>query len=113
MPVQLNPAGRDHARRLVDASHYVKDSDWSEAQPSPDDENDFLESHGWDEFSKWHLAVDTDEAEGTKGHYKFPFGDFRRVHRSGLVAAKQRAGEWDYADVEEAADALLEDVPAP
>jgi len=112
MPVQLNPSGRDHARDLIDKAQYVKGSDWSEAQPSPGDENDFLERNGWEAYARWHLAEDTDESEETKGRYKFPFGDFRRVHRSGLVAAKQRAGEWDYGDVEAAADALLQDVPA-
>ena len=112
MPVQLHPAGRDHAASLVDSGQYVKDSDWSDAQPSADDENDFLDRHGWEAYAQWHLAVDTDENEETKAHYKFPFGDFRRVHRSGLVAAKQRAGEWDYDDVEGAADALLADIPA-
>ena len=111
MPIRLNPAGRDHARQLVDAGQYVKDSDWSEAQPSTEDENDFLDRHGWGEYAKWHLAEDTDENEETKARYKFPYGDFRRVHRSGLVAAKQRAGEWDYDDVEAAADDLLADVP--
>ena len=111
MPVQLNPAGRDHARQLVDAAQYVIDSDWSDAQPSADDENAFLERHGWSDYAAWHLAVDTDASEETKARYKFPYGDFRRVHRSGLIAATQRAGEWDYADVEAAADALLADVP--
>lgn len=110
MPVRLYQAGLDHARGLVDADQYVKDSDWSEAQPSRDDENRYIDEHGWDAFARWHLAEDTDENEGTKGRYKFPYGDFRRVHRSGLVAAKQRAGEWDYDDVERAADRLLGDV---
>lgn len=41
----------------------------------------------------------------------FPYGDFRRLYRSGLIAAKQRAGEWDHDDVEQAADRLLQDVP--
>lgn len=112
MPVTVHDAGVDHARELVDADHYVKDSDWSEAQPSPDDENAYVEAHGYEAFGRWHLAVDTDENEGTKARYKFPYGDFRRVHRSGLIAAKQRAAEWDYGDVEAAADALLDDVPA-
>ena len=111
MPVQLNASARDHARGLIDKDQYVKDSDWSEAQPSTDDENDFIDRNGWDAYAAWHLAEDTDENEETKGRYKFPFGDFRRVHRSGLTAAKQRAAEWDYTDVEEAADALLQDVP--
>lgn len=111
MPVELHRAGLAHARELVSAHQYVKDSDWSDAQPSREDENDFIEQHDYDAFGRWHLAVDTDEGEGTKGHYKFPFGDFRRLHRSALIAIKQRAGEWDYGDVQGAADELLADVP--
>lgn len=112
MPVQLNSTARDHAQDLIDEDQYVKDSDWSEAQPSASDENDFIERNGWDAYAAWHLAEDTDENEQTKGRYAFPVGDFRRVHRSGLIAAKQRAGEWGHDDVEQAADALLADVPA-
>ena len=113
MPVQVNRAGVKHARDLIDKEQYVKDSDWSEAQPSPEDENGALDRHGWSEYAKWFLAEDTDENEETKGRYKFPYGDFRRVHRSGLIAAKQRAAQSDYTDVEEAADDLLDDVPEP
>lgn len=112
MAVTVHPDGRDHARDLVDADHYVKDSDWSEAQPTADAENAYIDEHGYEAFGRWHLAIDTDESEGTKARYKFPYGDFRRVHRSGLIAAKQRAAEWGYAEVEDAADALLEDVPS-
>ena len=92
MPVQANRAGVEHARSLISSDQYVKDSDWSEAQPSPDDENDALDHAGWDGYARWFLAEDTDENEQTKARYKFPYGDFRRVHRSGLVAAKQRGG---------------------
>jgi len=35
-------------------------------------------------------------------------GDFRKVHRDGLIAAKQRAAQNDYTDIEQAADELLE-----
>ena len=37
----------------------------------------------------------------------FPYGDFHRVHRSGLIAAKQRAAQRDHDDIERAADELL------
>ncbi|MDX1421390.1 MAG: hypothetical protein R3181_15600 [Rubricoccaceae bacterium] len=113
MPVLVNPKGVDHAQSLIDSHHYVKDSDWSTAQPSPDDENDLLDRNGWDDFARWHLAEDTDENEGTKARYKFPYGDFRRVHRSGLIAAKQRAASEHYDDVEDAADRLLQQIPDP
>lgn len=108
MAVKVNDKGFEHAENLIKGHHYERDSDWSEAQPAPDDENDFLDENGWDAFSSWYLAYDSDENEETKGRYKFPFGDFAKLHRSALIAAKQRAGSEDYSAVEKAADALLQ-----
>ena len=113
MTIQSNKSGIEHAREMIQKNQYVKDSDWSQAQPSRDEENDFLDRHDWAEYAKWYLAIDTDENEETKAHYKFPYGDFRRVHRSGVIAAKQRAGEWNYEDVLSAADDLLNALPEP
>jgi hypothetical protein len=47
-------------------------------------------------FAKWNLAYDTEASEETKCRYKFPYGDFNKLHRSALIAAKQRAGSEDY-----------------
>lgn len=113
MTVKLNQAGLDHARSLIEAHHYAKDSDWSEAQPKSDDENAKIGRDGYAGFAEWHLAEDTSENEDTKARYMFPYGDFRRLHRSALIAIKQRAGEWHYDDVLAAADELLEKVPDP
>lgn len=113
MTVKLNQAGLDHARSLIEADHYVKDSDWSEAQPTSDDENAKIDRDGYPGFAEWHLAEDTSENEDTKARYMFPYGDFRRLHRAALIATKQRAGEWDYDDILAAADELLEKVPDP
>lgn len=104
---RVNDDGVTKARELIDAGQYVLDSTWSDAQPSADDENDQLERHGYDGFAQWHLAIDTDAGEETKARYGFVYGDFQRVHRSGLIAAKQRAAQNDHDDVEEAADDLL------
>lgn len=106
--MKVNKAAVRNAKHLIDDGKYVKDSDWSEAQPSADDENDFLDDNNWEKYGEWFLAVDQEENEETKGHYNFPYGDFKRVHRDGLIAAKQRAAQYDYDDVEEAADDLLE-----
>jgi hypothetical protein len=43
-------------------------------------------------FAKWHLAYDTEASEETKSRYKFLYGDVNKLHRSALIAAKQRAG---------------------
>lgn len=108
MAIKVNQAAVRHARRLIEAGDYVSDSDWSERQPSADQENAFVDRHGWAAYSEWYLAEDTSENEDTKGRYKFPYGDFKKVYRDGVIAAKQRAAQYDYAEIERAADELLQ-----
>ena len=105
--MQLNEAAEKKATALIKSRQYVKDSDWSEAQSSTDEENDYLENHGWNDYGQWHLGIHEDESKETKGRFGFPYGDFRRVHYAGLIAAKQRAAQQGYDDVEKAADRLL------
>ncbi len=40
--------------------------------------------------------------------YAFVFGDFRRIHRTGLIACEYRAAEWRHKAVELAAHDLLQ-----
>jgi len=96
------------ARKLIDAGDYDDTTEWSDAATSADDENAEIEKHGYEAFGAWHLAVDPDASEETKGRYKFPYGDFRQVYRSGLIAAKQRAAQNDHAAIEKAAGELLD-----
>ena len=83
MAVKLNKKAFDYAKSLINEGKVVHDErdDWSEAAPSADDENKFIEKHGFDEYSKWHLGVDASKPDDTKGHYSFPFGDFKKVRR--------------------------------
>jgi hypothetical protein len=108
----VNKAAVTHARRLIDAHQYVVESDWGEAQPKAADQNAFLKTHSWDEYSQWHLAL-TDDANGeTKARYAFVYGDFRRVHRMGLIACQYRAAEWQHKEIELAAHNLLQHLDA-
>jgi hypothetical protein len=111
MAIHLNQEAVEHAQNLIKGRQYERESDWSEAQPSAEVENNFIDENGWQAFAKWHLAYDTEASEQTKSRYKFPFGDFKKLHRSALVAAKQRAGSEDYEEVQSAADRLLEELP--
>ena len=104
----VNKRAVARARRLIDARQYVLDSDWGEAQPTADDENAFLASHTWDEFAEWHLGLTEGATDETKARYAFVFGDFRRIHRTGLIACQYRAAEWRHKDVELAAHELLQ-----
>jgi hypothetical protein len=105
MAVKLHDPGYEHAQKAIRAHDIVIDGRdaWSEHQPSADDENRFIEEHGMAAYGRWHLAVDDEKNEDTKGHYKFPYGDFRKVHRCGVLSAESRAGQRKYTDVELAA----------
>jgi hypothetical protein len=106
MSVHLNKRGYEHAKDLVKAGRVVVDERdaWSEHQPSADQENDFIATHGWADYSKWHLAVDDEKDPETKGHYKFPYGDFHDVHRCAVLSAESRAAQqYKHDDVQEAA----------
>ena len=105
MAVKLNNRGFRQAISLIEQRKFVTDEkdDWSEHQPSARDENEYITSYGFDEYSKWFLGIDTEEDEETKERYKFPFGDFERVHRCGVLAAEGRAGQYKYRDIENVA----------
>ncbi len=104
----LNRRAMTHARRLIDARQYVLNSDWGEVQPRADDQNRFLKSHPWEEYALWHLGLTDGAAGGTKARHAFVFGDFRRVHRSGIIACHFRAAEWRHKEIELAAHRLLQ-----
>jgi hypothetical protein len=104
----VNKRAVAHARRLIDAHQYVLNSDWGEAQPKAADENAFLESHSWEDYAEWYLGLTEGASEDTKARYGFVYGDFRRVHRTGLIACQYRAAEWRHKEVELAAHDLLQ-----
>lgn len=102
MTIVLNQRGFDHARNLIAAGRYVIDDRdaWSEHQPSTQQENEFIQEHGIDEYARWHLGIDNEAAKDNKTSYRFPYGDFDKLHRCGLLAAESRAGQRRYFDVE-------------
>jgi hypothetical protein len=108
----VNRGGIAHARKLIKAKHYVLNSDWGKAQPKAAAENAFLKEHSWKEYGDWFLALTEDAADETKARYAFVCGDFRRLHRSGLIACVYRAAEWRHKEVEQAAYKLLQELDA-
>ena len=104
MPMRLHRAGYEHARRLIAQRRVELDErdDWSEHQPSAAEENRFLEEHGFSEYGKWFLGVDDDQRPDTKGRYKYPYGDFEKVHRCAILSAESRAAGRHHDDVRNA-----------
>ena len=96
------------ARRLIRGRQYVLDSDWGDVQPNAAAENAFLETHSWREYAEWHLGLTEGPEDETKARYAFVYGDFRRLHRTGLIACVYRAAEWRHKEIELAAHDLLQ-----
>jgi hypothetical protein len=105
---ELNPAAVARCRALIGSRQYVLDSDWGDVQPRAAAQNAFLENHDWEDYAAWHLGLTNGVPDGTKARYAFVYGDFRRVHRTGLIACVYRAAEWRHKDVERAAYDLLQ-----
>ena len=104
----VNDAAVARARELIDARQYVLRSDWGDVQPKADDENAYLDGHTWEEYATWFLGLTEGASEETKARHAFVYGDFRRLHRSGLIACVYRAAEWRHKEVERAAYRLLQ-----
>jgi hypothetical protein len=105
---QLNDDALTFAAELVQKGHFIADRKgaWTEHRPSADEENEFIRLHGFAGYAKWHLGIDIRFPENTKRRYKFPYGDFKNVHRCGLLAVKARASQHGYAEIENAATEL-------
>ena len=104
----LNPDAVAHAETLIRGGQYVLDSDWGEVQPGAEQQNAYLDKHSWEEYAAWHLGLTEGANDETKARHAFVYGDFRRVHRTGLIACVYRASEWRHKEVELAAHDLLQ-----
>jgi hypothetical protein len=105
MAVKLSRTAFEYAKELVRRRKVVVDERdaWSEHQPSTQQENDFIDAHGFAEYGKWHLGIDDEQDEDTKARYKFPYGDFKKIHRCAVLTAESRAGQYKHFDIERAA----------
>ncbi len=104
----VNERAVAHARKLIRSRQYVLASEWGEVQPKTEAQNAFLRTHSWDEYAEWHLGLTEGVQDGTKARYAFVYGDFRRIHRSGIIACHYRAAEWRHKEIELAAHELLQ-----
>ena len=104
----MNERAIARARRLIRSRQYVLNSNWGDVQPKAEEENAFLASHAWSEYAEWHLDLTEGASDETKARYAFVYGDFRRLHRTGLIACQYRAAEWRHKEIELAAHDLLQ-----
>ncbi len=113
MSIDANREAVEYARQLIEDGKFVNDKhgEWTEINPDTEAQNAYIHEHGMEGFGKWHLGIKVGGSYGEKGTYSFPYGDFEKVYRSGLIAAKERAAEFHHGAVEQAADDLLALLP--
>jgi hypothetical protein len=104
----VNEVAVKHAKQLIDARQYVLRSRWQDVQPRAREQNAYLKTHSWDEYAAWHLGLTEGAPDEAKRRYAFVYGDFRRLHRMGLIACHYRAAEWQHKEIELAAHELLQ-----
>ena len=104
----VNEQAVAHAKRLIASRQYVLRSRWQNVQPRARAHNAYLKDHSWEEYAAWHLGLTDGAADETKARHAFVYGDFRRLHRMGLIACHYRAAEWRHKEVELAAHELLQ-----
>ena len=88
MAVKLNKRGLARAQQLIAERRIVADkaADWDTHKPSARDEDLFIAQHGWAAYERCTSALPA----RTKAHYRFPYGDFRDVHRCAVRAAERQ-----------------------
>jgi len=106
--LQLNVEAVAHARKLIQEGKVDTQTSWEQGKPDAHAENRYLDDHSFDDFGKWFLGIASDTPDDVKEHYAFPYGNFEKVYRHGLIAAKQRAAQFGHTDIEQAAGMLLD-----
>jgi hypothetical protein len=104
----VNEPAVKQARRLIDEGAVDTETGWGDAAPSAAEGNKEIDREGYDGYGRWYLGIDTEASEETKDRYAFPYGDFKKVNRSALIHAKQRASQNDHQEIEKVAGELLD-----
>lgn len=111
MGITPNAPGIKYAKSLINRGKVDRTSDW---EFTAEDGNKILgpDLDDWAFYGKVHIGKDESKDEDTKAHWKFPVIKGGQVYRSGVIAAKSRAAQSKYTEVEEAADELLKLIDA-
>ncbi len=95
----VNTKALTYLRGLIRAGKVDRESKWS-APTLADCDGDMKA------FAQLHLAIHTDEKDGTAARYGYPVARDGKVYRSGVVAAKQRAAGQGQDNIAAVADRL-------
>ena len=104
---RVNKRGVAKARELIDAHQYRVRSRWADVQPRAAEQNSVSQGQRLAGVCLLAPRAHRGRTDETKARYAFVFGDFRRLHRMGLIACYYRAAEWEHTEIMLAAHNLL------
>jgi hypothetical protein len=114
MAIKLNRRGFEHAKTLIQAGEVLRDDRGMLTAhiPRTKDENELIRDRGIDEYASWYLGLDDSKGAQNRSRYRFPIGDFERVHRCAVMQAESKAVEYDDPELLRAAIELRRMVDA-
>ncbi len=108
MDIEVNKESFEYAKYLINDGRFVADKgDWTEVNPDTEAQDTYIHEAGMKGYAKWHLGIKQGGSYENKSTYSFPYGDFKVVHRAGLLAAEERAQQYEHLAVRDAARELL------
>ena len=101
MAIRLNQSSHEFAKKLILSGKCVLDeqTDWTDHRPSRRQQKRVIFEVGIAAFSRWHLAEDDEIEEGAQSRYKFPYGDFSRVHRCAVLTAESATQRFELTEI--------------
>lgn len=107
--ITVNRKGITFGNSAITAGKVNKTDSWSF---SAADGNKLLglEGDDWINYGRHHLGINSEGAPETKAHYRYPFAKGETVYRSGLISARQRAGQQGASAIFEAAGRMLKKI---
>ena len=113
MAIDANREAVEFARQMIEDGRYVLDNpdDWTNVDPDMDHQKNFIRDRGMKAYGNWHLGVKVGGSFNERSTYSFPYGDYHKVYRSGLLAAQEQAAQYHHGAVEQAAKDLLALLP--
>ena len=110
MSKKLNKIAYELAKQMIEHGFELEhdENNWKEAQPTPSESVEYLDTHSLDEYGSWFLGIDPEADPKDKAKFVYPFGDFKVVHKSALLEAEKRARMNKDHEIEQAAKRLLQ-----
>jgi len=109
MAVTLHKPGYDYAVAIIKKGLEIEhdSNNWEAVKPTQDEIVRYLNTHTLDEYGLWFLGIDSSRDPKDKSKFMYPYGDFKVLHKSALIAALKEAAKNNHEEIKTAAQKLV------